>query len=174
MRKIVFVVSLVCGVAALGSAQQLTRFAVVDLTRVYSVFFLESGPVRQLEQDSAAVQAEINRMTQEIQGMQSQRVDAIAAGDQLLALRLENDIRGRTEFLREFHAVRTAELEARRRALAHSDEFLGQIYSEIRFVAESEGFTMVLNLNDNPSILWHSPTVDITDALITSLLARRR
>jgi len=172
--KIVFLVLLACGVVASVSAQQLTRFAVVDLTRVYSVFFLESGPVRQLELDSAAVQAEINRMTQEIHAMNSQRVDAIAAGDQLHALRLESDIRGRTEFLREFHAVRTAELEARRRALAHSDEFLGQIYSEIRFVAEREGFTMVLNLNDNPSILWHSSTVDITDSLIASLLDRRR
>ena len=174
MKKVIFAVLLVCGAVASIPAQQLTRFAVVDLTRVYSVFFLESGPVRQLEQDSAAVQAEINRMTQEIQGMNSLRVGAIAAGDQLQALRLENDIRGRTEFLREFHAVRTAELEARRRALAHSDEFLGQIYSEIRFVAEREGFTMVLNLNDNPSILWHSATVDITDSLIDSLLARRR
>ena len=113
-------------------------------------------------------------MTREIHEMQSRRMDAISAGDQLSALRLENEIRGSTEFLREFHAVRTAELESRRRALAHSDEFLGQLYSEIRFVAEREGFTMVLNLNDNPSILWHSPTVDITDSLITSLLARRR
>jgi len=174
VKRIVVAVLLVFGISAVVSAQQLTRFAVVDLTRVYSVFFLESGPVRQLEQDSAAIQAEINRMTQEIQGINSQRVGALAAGDQILALRLENDIRARTEFLREFHAVRTAELEARRRALAHSDEFLGQIYSEIRFVAEREGFTMVLNLNDNPSILWHSTTVDITDSLIDSLLARRR
>jgi len=172
VKKLVFAVVFVCGAVVSVSAQQLTRFAVVDLTRVYSAFFLQSGPVRQLEQDSAAVQAEINRMTQEIQGMQSMRLTALSAGDQMQALRLENDIRGRTEFLREFHAVRTAELEARRRALSQTDEFLGQIYNEIRFVAESEGFTMVLDIANTPGILWFSPIVDITDTLIDRLLRR--
>jgi len=174
MKKVAFVVFLVCGVLVSLSAQQITRFAVVDLTRVYSVFFMESGPARQLEQDSAAVQAEINRMTVEIRELQSAHLDAVSAGNQILALRLQDDIRGRAEFLREFHAVRTAELESRRRTLAQSDEFLGQIYSEIRFVAEREGFTMVLDLGNTPGILWFSPTVDITDSLIQSLLARRR
>ena len=46
MIKKVLSVLMLCGAVASVSAQQLTRFAVVDLTRVYSVFFLESGPAR--------------------------------------------------------------------------------------------------------------------------------
>jgi outer membrane protein len=173
MKKIVFAVLAALCAAAYAPAQQLTRFAVVDLARVHSVFFLESGPARQLEQDSAAVQAEINRMSAEIQALQSARIAAVTAGEQMQALQLEEQIRARTEFLREFHAVRTAELESRRRTLIQSDDFLGQIYSEIRFVAERDGFTMVLDIN-TPGILWFSPIIDITNALIQSLLARRQ
>jgi len=172
--KIVFAVLLACGVAAVLPAQMLTRFAVVDLSRVYSVFFMDSAPVRALEARSAEVQAEINRMTQEIQGMQAARAAALAAGDQTQALRLEEQMRGRTEFLREFHAVRTAELEAERRALSQADNFLRDIYSEIRFVAEREGFSMVFDLGATPGVLWFSPTVDITDSLIQRLQSRPR
>ena len=173
MKKFV-IAALIASVAAAGTyAQQITRFAVVDLTRVYAAFLPESGAARQLELDSAAVQAEINRMSSEIQAMQSARMDALARGDSMSALRLEEQIRNGMDFLREFHAVRTAELESRRRALAQSDEFLGQMYSEIRLVAEREGFTMVLDRSSTPGILWFSPTVDITDTLIQSILARR-
>ncbi|MCL2558204.1 MAG: OmpH family outer membrane protein [Treponema sp.] len=175
MKRLIFVALFACAAASAAFAQQqITRFALVDLNRVYSVFFLESTEVRQLELDSAAIQAEINRMTAEIQGLQSSRVNAMASGNRTLAAQLENDIRERTEYLREFHAVRTAELEARRAALVQTDEFFGLVYSEIRHVAETGGFTMVLDLNATPGVLWYSPTVDITDRLIQSLLERRR
>jgi len=55
-----------------------------------------------------------------------------------------------------------------------SSSFLNQVHDEIRFIAESEGFSMVMNLKDNPSIIWFSPTVDITDRLIQSLQTRNR
>ena len=173
MKKMAFFVLLVCGVGVSAFAQQLTRFAVVDMARVHSVFFLESAAVRQLEQDSIAVQAEINRMNQEIQAMRVAHLAAVSAGNQAQALRLQEDVRVRTEFLVEFHTVNSAELASRRRTLMQTDGFLAQVYSDIRFVAEREGFTMVLNLNENPSILWFSPTVDITESLIQRLLERR-
>ena len=160
--------------AALASAQgqQLTRFAVVDMAKVYSAFFLQSEAVRRLEADAAKVQADINRMTGEIEGLRSSRLSASESGNQAAVLRLDNEIREKTEFLREFHAVRTAELESRRRTLARNDGFLGEVSGEIRALAESEGFTMVLDLGSTSGILWYSPTVDITDRLIQRLLAR--
>ena len=175
MKKCIFAVLFACGVAASVSAQQqITRFAVVDLSRVFSVFFVESRAARDLDERAAAVQAEINRMNQEIQNLRSMHANALSRGDQAQALRLQEDVRVRTEALREFHAVNTAELEAQRRALHQSDEFLGQLHGEIRFVAEREGFAMVLDLNATPGILWHSSAIDITENLIQSLLARRR
>jgi len=155
-------------------SQQLTRFAVVDLPKVYTAFFRDSRSVREFEERSANVQAEIDKMTREIQDLRSRRIDLVNRGDQTGALRLENEIYSKQEFLKEYYAVKTAELEDQRRKLAQSDSFLEQVYAEIRSIAEGEGYSMVLNLKESTGIIWYSPTVDITDKVIQNLVNRTR
>jgi outer membrane protein len=46
------------------------------------------------------------------------------------------------------------------------------VMDEIRLIAESEGYSMVLNLKENTGIIWHSPTVDITEKVIQNLRSR--
>jgi outer membrane protein len=150
-------------------AQQLTRFAVVDLPRVYTSFFRDSRAVREFEERSARTQAEIDRMTAEIQNLRNSQLDAEAQGDEAQALRLQNEVYRKSEFLREYYQVKTAELEDQKKKLSQSGSFLEQVYDEIRFIAESEGYSMVLNLKESTGILWYSPTVDITDKLIQNL-----
>jgi outer membrane protein len=152
-------------------SQQLTRFAVVDLPKVYTAFFRDSRIVREFEERSAGIQAEIDKMTREIQELRSRRIDLVNQGDQAGALRLENEIYRKQEYLREYYTVKTAELEDQRRKLAQSDSFLEQVHSEIRSIAESEGYSMVLNLKD---VIWYSPTVDITDKVIQNLANKSR
>jgi len=170
MKKIVLFLA-ACLLAASLYSQQLTRFAVVDLPRVYAAFFRESRPVRELEERAALVQSEIDKMTREIQELRSKRIDLVNQGDQTGALRLENEIYRKQEFLREYYTVKTAELEDQRRKLAQSDSFLEQVHTEIRSIAESEGYTMVLPVKD---AIWYSPTVDITDKVIQNLVNRTR
>jgi outer membrane protein len=172
-KKLVVVLFVCCCTASL-SAQQLTRFAVVDLPKVYSAFFRESRAVREFEERSAKIQSDIDRMTKEIQDLKSKQADAVLQGDQSQALRIENDVFRRSEFLREYYTTKTAELEQQRRQLSQSGTFLEQVYAEIRYIAESEGYSMVLNLKENTGILWYSPTVDITDKLIANLLSKAR
>ena len=174
MRKQILFIILVCCFAAAVSAQQLTRFAVVDLPKVYTAFFRDSRAVREFEERSARVQTEIDRMTREIQELRSMHADLVLQGDQRESLRLESEINSKSEFLREYYNVKTAELEDQRRRLAQSGTFLEQVYSEIRYIAESEGYSMVLNLKENTGILWYSPTVDITDKVIQNLLEKSR
>jgi len=170
MKKIVLFLA-ACLLTTSLYSQQLTRFAVVDLPKVYTAFFRESRPVRELEERSAAVQAEIDKMTREIQELRSKRIDLVNQGDQAGALRLENEIYRKQEFLREYYTFKTAELEEQRRKLAQSDSFLDQVHTEIRSIAESEGYTMVLSVKD---AIWYSPTVDITDKVIQNLVGRTR
>jgi outer membrane protein len=175
MRKSsLFFILFVCCCAGSVFAQQLTRFAVVDLPKVYSAFFRDSRAVREFEERSARVQTEIDRMTREIQELRSKHADLVLAGDQSQALRLENEINRKSDFLREYYTIKTAELEDQRKKLTQSGAFLEQVYGEIRFIAESEGYSMVLNLKENKDILWYSPTVDITDKLIQNLLEKSR
>jgi len=174
MKKLAFLIIFTGLTAVSVFAQQLTRFAVVDLPKVYSAFFRDSRAVREFEERSARVQTEIDRMTREIQDLKSKQADMVLQGDQNQALKLENEIYRKSDFLREYYTVKTAELEDQRKKLSQSGTFLEQVYGEIRYIAESEGYSMVLNLKENTGILWYSPTVDITDKLIQNLLEKSR
>jgi outer membrane protein len=171
VKKHTFVVCLLF-LGVLLPAQQLTRFAVVDLSRVYMSFLRDSRAVREWEDASAQVQREVDRRNREIQDLQSRKVNAELQGNEGGALDLENQIYRRTEALREYYQVKTAELEDRKRRLSQSDSFLEQVYDEIRFIAESEGYSTVLSLKENSGVLWYSPTVDITDKLIQNLITK--
>jgi outer membrane protein len=173
MKKTVLLLA-ACFLTTSLYSQQLTRFAVVDLPKVYTAFFRDSRSVREFEERSANVQAEIDKMTREIQELRSKRIDLVNRGDQTGALRLESEIYSKQEFLKEYYTVKTAELEDQRRKLAQSDSFLEQVYAEIRSIAEGEGYSMVLNLKESTGIIWYSPTVDITDKVIQNLVNRTR
>jgi outer membrane protein len=153
-------------------AQQLTRFAVVDMPKVYTAYFKDSRAVRQFEEKSAKVQSDIDKMTKEIQDLRSRHADALLRDDQSEVLRLENLIYRRSEYLREFYQTRTAELENEKKKLMQSGSFLEQVYDEIRYIAESEGYSMVIEKNN--TLLWYSNTIDITDKLITNLQKKQR
>jgi outer membrane protein len=156
----------------MASAQQLTRFAVVDLSKVYTSFFRESKAVRDFQERSAAVQADIDRMTQQIKSLQSQKADADMSGNTQLSMQLDTEIYNKTNLLKEYYNAKTAELEAQKKKLTSDDQFLGQVMAEVQLVAESEGYSMVLSKTDAKGILWYSPSVDITDKVIQGLLTK--
>ena len=169
MKKLLIIFIFCIGIRGIY-AQQLTRFAVVDLPKVYVAFFRESRAVRDFEERSARVQSDIDRMTTEIQNLRINQVNAQAQGNMDQVMRLETEITRRSDFLKEYYSTKTQELETLKNRLSQSGSFLEQVYDEIRFIAESEGYSMVLNLKENTGILWYSPTVDITDKLIQSLM----
>jgi len=172
-RIFVLLILFFTGIAGIYS-QSITRFALVDLPKVYTAFFRDSKAVREFEERSTKVQSEIDKITREIQDMRSKHADAVLANNQNEALRLENQIYRRSEFLKDYYQTKTAELDDQRSRLMQSGSFLDQVYDEIRYIAESEGYTMVLNMKNNPSIVWYSPTIDITEKLISNLQTRNR
>ena len=55
------------------------------------------------------------------------------------------------------------------KSLETSDEFYKKLYSTLGQIAESGGYSMILSLQADNSILWYSNSVDITDQVITKL-----
>ncbi|MDR0662858.1 MAG: OmpH family outer membrane protein [Spirochaetaceae bacterium] len=158
--------------SAVAAAQQITRFAVVDMSKVYTAFFRESRAVRDFEERSARVQADVDRMTREIQELKSEQTNAEMQGDNETSIKLENEIYKKSEFLKEYFKLKTAELEDQKKKLSQSSEFLEQVYNELRIVAESEGYSMVLNLKEAKGILWYSTAIDITEKVIQNLQSK--
>ena len=170
MKKLFWALLILCCCMIHLPAQQLTRFAVVDMSKVYTAFFRDSRAVREFEERSARVQAEIDRRSTEILELRARQAEAVLKDEQIEANRLRNRIDAMSDALSEYYQTQTAILENQRRTLAQSGDFLNQVYGEIRRIAESEGYSLVYNLKESSGILWYSPSVDITDRVIQNLL----
>lgn len=165
---------LLCALAACAlSAQQITRFALVDTSRIYTTFYRDSRSVREFDAKKKQYQGEIQRMTDEIKNLRQQKVDAETVGDSMKAARLDTDIASKTSTLLEYSKAKNAEIDALKKKLMTDDEFYSILYDEISKIAAADGYSMVLSLQDDNSILWYSPTVDITDKVIRNMTSRQ-
>ena len=169
MKKygIISILFLVCAAALL--AQQITRFAVVDTSRIYSTFLRDARSVRDYQAKQAKYQAETQRMSDEIITLRQKKVDAEAAGKKEAVQKYQAAIDSKTSFLLEYSKACNDELAMLRKNLVSDDVFYARLYAAIKKIAESEGYTMVLNLQQGEAIVWYSPTVDITETVIREL-----
>lgn len=170
MNKKIFALALLtlvlCGFV---SAQQITKFGVVDTSRVYEAYFRDTGPVRNYEKKKADFQKQIDSLTQELKDLQAKRAEALKNKNESTVQRLDSQITKQTEYLKEYTNAKNMELDSLRRSLQSSDSFYQKLYSTLERIAEGGGYSMILSLQDSNSILWYSPSVDVTDEVISAL-----
>ncbi|AEE17006.1 OmpH family outer membrane protein [Treponema brennaborense] len=171
MKNKYVVCALVCCAVfcAAGGAQQITKFGVVDTARVYESYFRETGPVRNYEAKRAEFQAEINKQTEALRDLQSKKAEYRKNGNESAALKLEAEITTKTDILNEYTNAKNIELESLKRSLKTSDDFYRRLYATLERIAEAGGYSMILSLQESNAILWYSPTVDVTDEVISAL-----
>jgi len=157
-------------------AQQITRLAVVDLNRIITTYSKDSTALRDFELKKSQIQSEIDRMGEEIKRLLSQRLDADKISDKIASLKLEAEATKRTEYLKEYIKTKQAELDGDAKQLGASSRFVEDVYRQIQMIAESEGFSLVLNLKSADSVMgaviWYSPMIDITDKVIQGLIGK--
>ncbi|MDY2842676.1 MAG: OmpH family outer membrane protein [Treponema sp.] len=169
MKKIALILALSFLSLAGLSAQQITRFGVVDTARVYQAYFRNSAPVRNYENKKSQFQAEITKRSEEIQKLKSQKTEAESSGNDATASRLESEIIKKTDSLTEYTNAKNVELESIKNNLQNSDSFYKKLYSVLERVAEDGGYSVILSLQNANGILWYSSSVDVTDKVIASL-----
>lgn len=169
IMKIVFLAAFLLFSAFSAVSQQITRFGVVDTAKIYQAYFKNSAPMRNYETKKAEFQAEINKKTEEIQKLRQQKNDAMASGNTAHATKIDSDITKKTNALTEYTRAKNMELDSIKNSLQNSDAFYKKLYSVIERVAENEGFTMILSLQQGNGILWYSQSVDVTDKVISQL-----
>lgn len=165
----VFLFSVVAMVASFAQAQQITRFGVVDTAKVYQAYFKNSSPMRNYESKKAEFQGEINKRADEIRTLRTQKNEALSLGNDYEASNLDAEIAKKTESLTEYTKSKNLELENLKANMQNSNEFYTKLYKVIERVAENEGFTMILSLQQNNGILWYSTSVDVTEKVISEL-----
>jgi outer membrane protein len=169
VKKAIFAALLGAAVLAGAFSQQITKFGVVDTSRVYAAYFRDTGPVKNYEAKKAEFQKEIDRLTEELKNLQQQKRSYEMNGNSTQALRIDGEISKKSAYITEYTNAKNRELENLKSNLQTNDAFYSKLYSVLSRIAESEGYSMILSLQQANGILWHSPTVDITDAVIAAL-----
>ncbi|MBR7064847.1 MAG: OmpH family outer membrane protein [Treponema sp.] len=169
MKKIIVLSSLFAIFASSLFCQQITKFGVVDTSRVYNAYFRNSSAVRNYERKKADYQEEINKRTQEIRDLQQRKLRYQEVGDESNVLRVESEITRKTEYLTEYTNAKNVELSTLQKSLQNSDAFYKRLYTVLAKVAESGGYSMILSLQQANAILWYSTSVDVTDLVIAEL-----
>ncbi len=159
--------------SAAAYSQQITRVAVVDLTRVITAYHSQSKAVRDFEAKKDKVQSDIDRMSAEITRLMGLKADADKADDKARSASLKAEIEESTAILSNYVTAKQAELDEEAALLAASDLFTKELYEKIQSIAEYKGFSLVLNLKSKDgimsSVLWYSPMIDITSDVIQAL-----
>lgn len=151
------------------TAQQITKFAVIDTARVYQAYFRNSSPVRNYESKKADYQTEIDSLTQELQVLHDKKIEYERNGDSVSAAKIEAKIIQKSDYITEFTNAKNTELESMKNSLQNNDEFYEKLYATIEKVAENGGYSVVMSLQQANAILWYSPSVDITEDVISQL-----
>ena len=170
LNKLILIASVLIVFSAFSaSAQQITKFGVVDTNKVYSAYFRNSAPIRNYEKKRAEFQDEINKRTEELRQLQQKKQEYEEKGNDSQKLRTEAEITKKKDYLTEYTNAKNIELESMLKSLQNSDEFYKKLYSTLAKIAESGGYSMILSLQESNAILWYSNSVDITDQVISEL-----
>ena len=167
MKRIILVALLLPLFAGVVAAEQLTTVAIVNIDRVYNTFYRDSQEVRELERLRREYQEEIDAQVRELESLRQRHTIALDQNNSFTANRLETQIADKERFIEDLARRRRSQLEARQTRLL-SDDFLNRMQQAIQFVAESEGYTVVMR-TDSEGLQWWSSAVDISDKVLARL-----
>ncbi len=168
-KVFVLAAALLCSVgSALARADQLTQIGIVDLSRIISSYFEASYALQEINDMTQKFESGKAAIEANIQQLEQQKLQAQSNGDQQTALSLDDQIFKQNSYLQEFIRIKTNEIKEKRDTLMQSPTFLSDLVKAIAYVAENQGYSIVLK-SDDPSILYWNQEVDITDKVIDRL-----
>jgi len=171
MKKLVLSILLMVGLVQafhLG-AELITKVAVLDYARLLSAFYVDSAEARRIEKMKKDFANEVRKLQDEIQNLEERKITAMSRGNVRDELDLENKIQEKKQYYQEYVRIKGNQIQQAVTGLGSSNELARAILDEIQFVAEMNGFSIVLNRAD-PNLLWWGYEVDITDLVLQQLM----
>jgi outer membrane protein len=172
-RILVMAAAMVAMAAQAAMGQQITRIAVLDVPKILQSVSPGDVLVQSFEQKKVQVQNEIDRMEREISRLTEQKSTADRLGDVANSSKFQAQINERTKAYWAYVLPKKAELDEEANRINDKNPLMLQVMRTIREIAETEGYSLVINLKASSSvsssILWFSPMIDITDKVIQVL-----
>jgi outer membrane protein len=171
-RVVITVFLALCATSAWS--QQLTTVAIFDLDQVTLSFYQDSAAVREYRQAEEEFRTDLLRAEQTLNEYQTRRANALDRDDTRTAQRLREDIEALQEDIVAIRERWYAQQQEMLETLGE-EEFYNNLYETVEYVAEDNGYTVVLESTQlGSSLFWYSQEVDITEEVIQELLARFR
>lgn len=149
-------------------ATQITKVGVIDRAKILQTFYAESQGVRELEKMREEIQEELVRLSDEIKLYEERKLNAENRGDESEALRLDNIIFDKRQYLQDYYRTKNNQLEARQKSLSQNTDFAKELLDVIHFVALSQGCSIVFDIT-TPGLIWSNEEVDITNMVLERL-----
>jgi len=161
----------VAGLSSMLVAEPLIKVGIIDLNRIMSTYFRDSAAMRDYNAMVATFQADITKMQSDIAALEAKKVEAAKRGEDETALSLDKQIFDKKQFLQDYYKVKKSQLDDYYRKLTESSGFLNEILSEINFISESQGYSIILK-SDDPYLVFYTKEADITDLVLQRLQKR--
>ena len=169
MKKRIFSVLLIVVAAQFTlHAEILSKIGIVNFSRIVEDYFAESAAWREIDSMRERYQEGKDEILEEIDELRVKKLEEERQGNEREALRLEDRIYQKQEYLKEFHSVWTNRINAKIETIYQSSTFTAEILDAIEYVAENEGYSIILRSQD-PNILWYNREVDITELILERL-----
>jgi len=154
-------------------SQQITRLAVVDYSRLLSVYYQDSRKIKEVNDFENQIIEELASIADDITALEEKKLDAQKAGDDNSVLSYDEMIDQKKKYQQDYLRIKKTQLNNMKEKYASSLSMTTEIYDAIQYVAESLGYSFVMKKSD-PDLVWWSPDVDITDAVLNRLAQLNR
>lgn len=169
MKKVLIFLLVIFSSVTLFS-EQITKVAVVDMELILTEFGSDTRAMRALDREKESFMSAVENIQQDINELELKLLEAEDENDDEEVLRLDNLIFDKKEYLADFIRVKGQQINSMQEDAADSmnRSQLEEIYRAISYIAENEGFSLVMDTSAD-RLIWHSYDVDITDEVMEHL-----
>jgi outer membrane protein len=170
MKRALVFLALACMSLPLA-AQQVTAVAICNWTQVLTTSYKESKAVRELEDLRQSILKESQSIAREVADLENQKLDADRSANKDLSLQLEKKLADRKAYLDDYRRIKNDTYKRQAEKVLSSVQFIKEIRDAIHYVAEAEGFSLVLRSDGAYADLFldNIPEVDITQRVINRI-----
>lgn len=143
----------------------------IDSIVIFRSFYSESGRAQEYIAHYNEFVSQIREIEGDIAWLRSRRAVAHEQEDTSTVQSLSARIDDLEQHLGDVQARWAIAEQAYRDELA-GEQFYARYYESIRYVAESLGFLSVIDVVDNPTVVYFNPEADLTDEVLAEMLSR--
>jgi len=148
--------------------QQITKIGIINYSKVISSISGDSRALQEIERLIKSYEEGVSAIKNDITSLEERKLYYSNLNDEMNVLKMDEQINKKQQYLKEYSRLKLANIEERKKRLMMSAEFLGEILDKIEYIAETEGYSVILNSKD-PDLIWWSHSVDITDMVIEKM-----